>query len=99
MWVASIFGILRVVPSGATRSVIAKVVDPDELGRLFAIYGAIEAMIPLFMSPLGTAIFNLTLHEDIDCGLVLYGATCLTTFAAFIAIYSDTIWWSNVHLM
>ena len=96
---ASAFGILRVIPSGATRSVIAKVVDPDELGRVFAVYGAIEALIPLFMAPLGTAIFNFTLRQHMDYGLALYGTTCLFTLAAFIAMYADTIWWSNVHLI
>ena len=87
------------MPSAVTRSVITKVVDPDELGRVFAVYGATEALIPLFMSPLGTALFNFTLHHELDCGLVLYGTTFTFTLAAFIALYADTIWWSNVQFI
>ena len=99
MWMATVFGVLRVVPSAAVRSVITKVVDPDEVGRIFAIYGATEALLPLFMAPLGTSIFNLSLEQNRDCGSVLYGATCSFIFASFIALYTDTIWWSNEYLM
>ena len=99
MWMATVFGILRVVPSAAVRSVITKVVDPNEVGRIFAIYGATEALLPLFMAPLGTSIFNLSLQQNRDCGSVLYGTTCSFIFASFIALYTDTIWWSNAHLM
>ena len=99
MWLASVFGVLRVVPSAVVRSVITKIVDSDEVGRIFAVYGATEALMPLFMAPLGTSIFNLSLQQNMDCGSVLYGTTCSFVIGAFIALYTDTIWWSNVHMI
>ena len=99
MWLASVFGVLRVVPSAVVRSVITKIVDSDEVGRIFAVYGATEALMPLFMAPLGTSIFNLSLQQSMDCGSVLYGTTCSFVIGAFIALYTDTIWWSNVHMI
>ena len=96
---ATVFGVLRVVPSASVRSVITKVVDPDEAGRVFEVYGATEALLPLFMAPLGTSIFNLSLEQNRDCGSVLYGTTSLFIIAAFIALYTDTVWWKNVYLI
>ena len=99
MWLASGLGILHILPSAIARSVAAKVVDPDELGRVFAVYSATMGVLPLFMSPLGTTIFNFSLNHHMDPGLVFYGASSIFIMAAFVAMYIDTIWWSNKQLL
>lgn len=42
------------------RSIMAKIVGPDELGQVTAIYGIVESLVPIVFGPLYTVIYKST---------------------------------------
>ncbi|VVC29235.1 Major facilitator superfamily,Major facilitator superfamily domain [Cinara cedri] len=42
------------------RSIMAKIVQPDELGQVTAIYGIVESLVPIIFGPLYTIIYKNT---------------------------------------
>ncbi len=68
----------------------SKLVDRDEIGSIFSLISFFEALIPLFMAPTTTAIFNATL--DIDSGIVFYFMAALNVAALPLCLYLDILW-------
>ena len=99
MWLASSFGLLRLLPSVIARSVASKIADSNEIGRIFSVYSALEGIIPLFITPCGTYLFNYCLAHDIDTGIVFYCATIFYFCAFSIALLTDLIWKQNARYM
>ncbi|XP_076058807.1 putative peptidoglycan muropeptide transporter SLC46 [Oratosquilla oratoria] len=63
IYLAGIISCVGSLPTILTRSIISKIVPQSELGKVFSMLGAWESVIPLFASPLYTAVYNATLHD------------------------------------
>ena len=99
MWLASSFGLLRLLPSVIARSVASKIADSNEIGRIFSVYSALEGIIPLIITPCGTYLFNYCLAHHLDTGIVFYCATIFYLCAFSVALFTDLIWKSNTKHM
>lgn len=76
--IANCVGLLSPQTSSVIRSLLSKVVQESELGKVYTMLGCLEAAIPLAASPLLTEVYNNTLDT-------FPGAVFLTQ-AGFIAI-------------
>ena len=99
MWLAVGFGLLRLLPSVIARSVSSKIAEPNEIGRIFSVYSALEGIIPLIITPCGTYLFNYCLTNQIDTGIVFYCATVFYFCAFSVALFTDLIWKPNIRYM
>ncbi|KAK9879367.1 hypothetical protein WA026_004215 [Henosepilachna vigintioctopunctata] len=52
----------RIATYVATRSIMAKLVPPDELGQSNSVFGVCEAITPVIFGPLYTTIYNYTIQ-------------------------------------
>ncbi|XP_023327444.1 solute carrier family 46 member 3 isoform X2 [Eurytemora carolleeae] len=59
------------------RSMLSKCVQPSELGKIYSLLASFEAAVPLFASPLFTAVYNSTIDT-------FPGATFLVLASIFI---------------
>lgn len=46
----------------AMRSIISKLVTPDELGKVNSLFGVAEALMPLVYAPMYTTLYSATLN-------------------------------------
>ena len=96
MWLASSFGLLRLLPSVIARSVTSKIACTNEIGSIFSVYSSIEGIIPLIITPVGTSLFNYCLFHHIDTGLVFYCSTVFFVIASSVSLFTNLIWKSNL---
>ena len=68
-------GLALMVPT-ISRSILSQQVDPMEIGKIFAVLGALSALIPNISSPFLTIVYNST----------------LTTMPNFFLLFSICIW-------
>ncbi|XP_050538919.1 solute carrier family 46 member 3-like [Daktulosphaira vitifoliae] len=69
----------------AMRSIISKLVPPDELGKVNSLFGVCEALVPLIYGPMYSAVYKATLKTVPGAFFLLGGA--LTAPAAFIFLW------------
>ncbi|XP_068207678.1 probable peptidoglycan muropeptide transporter SLC46 [Palaemon carinicauda] len=81
MYLSSAVGLCNEMVSVSSRAAISKLVDPEELGSIFAILSMCEAIIPIIAPSIYTAIYNSTL--DFFPGLIYIVSAF---FAIFILI-------------
>lgn len=66
-----------------TRSYLTKIVEPNELGQVFALMSALDGILPLLGSLIFTPLFSLTIdsHPNLSflpvCIFLVIGITCL----------------------
>ncbi|XP_063905076.1 probable peptidoglycan muropeptide transporter SLC46 [Zophobas morio] len=66
----------------AMRSIISKMVPPDELGKINSLFGVAEALMPLIYGPMYNLMYKATIRFLPGAFFLLGG--CLTTPAVFI---------------
>ncbi|KAI5698867.1 hypothetical protein M8J76_007615 [Diaphorina citri] len=69
----------------AMRSIISKMVPPDELGKINSLFGVCEALDPLIYGPMYSAVYRATINTLPGTFYLLGGA--LTAPAAFIFLW------------
>lgn len=69
----------------AMRSIISKLVTPDELGKVTSLFGVSEAIVPLIYGPMYSVIYSATLNSMPGAFFLVGGV--LTAPAVFI------FWW------
>ena len=99
MWLATSFGLLRLLPSVIARAVTSKVADSNEIGSIFSVYSSLEGIIPLIITPLGTSLFNYCLFHHIDIGIIFYCSTGFFAIASSVSLFTNLIWNSNLKYM
>ena len=52
---------LAIMVTTTSRSILSQQVDPMEIGKIFAVLGALSALIPNISSPFFTIVYNSTL--------------------------------------
>ena len=73
-------GLLGSQPSLIIRSLISKLVDNSDLGKVYAVLGSLENVIPLAFSPILTYTYNNTL--DVYPGTIYAISAVITGIAA-----------------
>lgn len=68
----------------SSRSMLSKLVEPDELGAVYAVVGMGEGLLPIFFTPMYTAIYNSTL--DVFPGTVFIVNSCITLIVCCIYV-------------
>ena len=96
MWLASGFGLLRLLPSVIARSTTSKIANSNEIGSIFSVYSTLECVIPLVVTPLGTSLFNYCLSQHIESGAVFFSAIIFFVTAASIALFTEPTWIQNL---
>ena len=62
-YVSNIFGIFSGLLIIVKRSIVSRVIEKNEAGRIFSLLASIEACVPLVVSLLYSTIFNLTIQS------------------------------------
>ena len=96
MWLASSFGLLRLLPSVIARSTTSKIATSNEIGSIFSVYSSLECVIPLVVTPFGTSLFNYSLNHHIESGTVFFSAIVFFVTAASIALFTEPTWTQNL---
>ncbi|XP_050421662.1 solute carrier family 46 member 3-like [Adelges cooleyi] len=75
----------------AMRSIISKLVPPDELGKVNSLYGVCEAMVPLIYGPMYSAVYKATLKTVPGAFFLLGGALTAPAALIFLWMYSEHV--------
>ncbi|XP_064082077.1 proton-coupled folate transporter-like [Macrobrachium nipponense] len=82
MYLSSVIGLGNEMVSVSSRAAISKLVEPEELGAIFAILSIGEAVIPIIAPSIFTAIYNSTI--DFFPGLVYICAASFSCGILFV---------------
>ena len=63
LYVGILFGITGFCATTLCRSMITKLVGPYEIGKIFAVNGSIQALIPLAASPIFSLLYKNTVAD------------------------------------
>nr|XP_045611717.1 proton-coupled folate transporter-like [Procambarus clarkii]XP_045611718.1 proton-coupled folate transporter-like [Procambarus clarkii] len=88
LYLASVVGVCSGMVVVCSRAAISKLVNKDELGAVFALSGAGEAVIPIVSSAMMTPIYNATL--DTFPGTVLVLAAGVSVIIAALYVWMMT---------
>ena len=69
------------------RSVLSKLAEKDEIGKIYTLIAFAQSLMPLIGVPLVTMLFNATL--EIDSGITFYVLSALSLPAIGISLYLD----------
>jgi hypothetical protein len=85
-YLGAIIEILNGTSFIAMRSIISKLVPPDELGKINSLFGLSEAMVPIIYGPLYSIVYKLTINFLPGTFFIVGGV--LTVPSLFIFGYS-----------
>ncbi|KAH9639369.1 hypothetical protein HF086_002058 [Spodoptera exigua] len=71
----------------AMRSMVSKLVDRDELGKVNSFYGVAEAMMPLIYAPMYTTVYTSTIKTFPGAFFLLGGALTMPAVLIFLWLY------------
>ncbi|XP_035209187.1 proton-coupled folate transporter-like isoform X4 [Stegodyphus dumicola] len=81
----NIFGFLNGLANLAVRSLISKLVDKEELGRVFSFLATCEAIVPLMASGIIAKVFNATIRT--------FPGACFLVATVFLMLPLGTFVW------
>ncbi|GFY69172.1 hypothetical protein TNIN_320341 [Trichonephila inaurata madagascariensis] len=84
-YLSNITGFLNGLGNLAVRSLISKLVDEDELGRVFSFLATCEAIVPLLAAAVIAKIFNATIK--------VFPGACYLAATAFLMLPLGTFVW------
>lgn len=67
----------------STRSIASKLVAVDELGKIYSLFGAVEAFSPLIFAPMYTQLYSTYLDTFPEVIFVLTACTTLVATSVF----------------
>uniref|UniRef100_A0A2H8TM94 Solute carrier family 46 member 3 n=1 Tax=Melanaphis sacchari TaxID=742174 RepID=A0A2H8TM94_9HEMI len=73
----------------AMRSIISKLVPPDELGKVNSLFGVCEALVPLIYGPMYSAVYKATLKTVPGAFFLLGGALTAPAALIFLWMYNE----------
>ncbi|XP_013192361.1 probable peptidoglycan muropeptide transporter SLC46 [Amyelois transitella] len=71
----------------AMRSMVSKLVDKDELGKVNSFFGLAEAMMPLVYAPMYTTVYTATLKSFPGAFFLLGGGLTVPAVVIFLWLY------------
>ncbi|CAG9787165.1 unnamed protein product [Diatraea saccharalis] len=71
----------------AMRSMVSKLVDKDELGKVNSFYGVAEAMMPLVYAPMYTTVYTATIKTFPGAFFLLGGGLTVPAVVIFLWLY------------
>ncbi|RVE53552.1 hypothetical protein evm_001693 [Chilo suppressalis] len=71
----------------AMRSMVSKLVDKDELGKVNSFFGVAEAMMPLVYAPMYTTVYTATIKTFPGAFFLLGGGLTVPAVAIFLWLY------------
>ncbi|XP_035209185.1 proton-coupled folate transporter-like isoform X2 [Stegodyphus dumicola] len=84
-YLSNIFGFLNGLANLAVRSLISKLVDKEELGRVFSFLATCEAIVPLMASGIIAKVFNATIRT--------FPGACFLVATVFLMLPLGTFVW------
>ncbi|XP_067013294.2 probable peptidoglycan muropeptide transporter SLC46 isoform X2 [Anabrus simplex] len=87
IYMAPIVEILNGTSFIAMRSIISKLVPPDELGKVNSLFGVCEALMPLVYGPMYSAVYAATMHTVPGAFFLLGGALTMPAVLMFFWMY------------
>ncbi|XP_061704889.1 probable peptidoglycan muropeptide transporter SLC46 isoform X1 [Cydia pomonella] len=79
----------------AMRSMVSKLVEKDELGKVNSFFGVAEAMMPLVYAPMYTSTYTATIKSFPGAFFVLGGALTVPAVVIFLWLYLASKKYSN----
>lgn len=87
IYLAPIVEILNGTSFIAMRSIVSKLVDRDELGKVYSLFGVAEALMPLVYAPMYTTVYTATLKTLPGAFFLLGGALTAPAVIIFFWMY------------
>ena len=81
-----VVGVLAMASATMVRSMVSKIVDPSEIGKIFSLVSSVDSAVPLVVSPALTAIYNATIDTFPGAFFTLISAIFLVTAANFVVV-------------
>ena len=78
---------LAIMVTTTSRSILSQQVDPMEIGKIFAVLGALSALIPNISSPFFTIVYNSTLATMPNFFLLF--SICMWILCLILNIFID----------
>ncbi|XP_018334591.1 uncharacterized protein LOC108743517 [Agrilus planipennis] len=73
----------------AMRSIISKLVPPDELGKINSLFGVCEALMPLIYGPMYSLTYKMTINWLPGFFYILGGVLTLPSVFIFLWLYTE----------
>ncbi|XP_014254647.1 proton-coupled folate transporter-like [Cimex lectularius] len=73
----------------AMRSIISKLVPPDELGKINSVFGLAEAIVPVVYGPLYSAVYRATMDTVPGAFFLLGGGLTAPAVLIFLWMYTE----------
>ncbi|XP_049772476.1 solute carrier family 46 member 3-like [Schistocerca cancellata] len=89
IYMAPIAEILNGTSFIAMRSIMSKLVPPDELGQVNSLFGVCEALMPLVYAPLYTSVYAATMDSLPGAFFLLGGGLTMPAVAIFLWLYAS----------
>lgn len=87
IYIAPIIEIFNGTSFIAMRSMVSKLVDKEELGKVNSLFGVAEAMMPLVYAPMYTTIYGATIKSFPGAFFLLGGGLTVPAVLIFIWLY------------
>ncbi|KAJ2947658.1 hypothetical protein O0L34_g17462 [Tuta absoluta] len=87
IYIAPIIEIFNGTSFIAMRSMVSKLVDKDELGKVNSIFGLAEAMMPLVYAPMYTTVYTATIKSFPGAFFLLGGGLTVPAVVIFLWLY------------
>ncbi|XP_060833931.1 uncharacterized protein LOC132917281 [Rhopalosiphum padi] len=72
------------------RSIMSKIVKPDELGQVTAIYGIVESLVPIVFGPLYTVIYKNTVDTLPGAYSLVGSALAIPATIIYLRMYKES---------
>lgn len=87
MYIAPLIEIFNGTSFIAMRSMVSKLVEKDELGKVNSFYGVAEAMMPLIYAPMYTTVYTATIKTFPGAFFLLGGGLTMPAVLIFLWLY------------
>ncbi|XP_047521162.1 solute carrier family 46 member 3-like [Pieris napi] len=87
MYIAPLVEVFNGTSFIAMRSMVSKLVDKDELGKVNSFFGVAEAMMPLVYAPMYTTVYTATIKTFPGAFFLLGGGLTIPAVLIFLWLY------------
>ena len=86
-FLATFVGMISTTPAITVRAYLSKVTPKEEIGAIFSLVAALEAAIPLVISPFMTYVYNHTINVFPGAIMILQAGINLLSMMTLFSVY------------